>query len=229
PMTMRRRHRPSSTARHRDCPLARAADRGCISSAPPATRLSRALAILPRLCECRGRAPPDRGGSRRSPRGAAAAIRPHPAQSACGSLWRFRAARATSAARRSRCAVAVVSSLNPCIDYSRSRHRKREADDAGEPLVEIVLVLRFLGLHHLGGALAGHEFCPPAPGEVAGEFGVPIILELLDLVRRPALRHADQRVGDRAFGEVIELPELTAQQRDRTWKDWIATNSSLIE
>jgi hypothetical protein len=46
---------------------------------------------------------------------------------------------------------------------------------------------------------------------VAGELGVPIILELLDLVRRPALRHADERVGDRAFGEVVELPELAAQ------------------
>jgi hypothetical protein len=57
-------------------------------------------------------------------------------------------------------------------------------------------------------ALAGHEFCPPAPGQVAGELGVLIILELLDLVRRPALRHADERVGDRAFGKIIELPEL---------------------
>jgi hypothetical protein len=92
------------------------------------------------------------------------------------------------------------------------RHREGKADDAGEPLVEIVLVLRLLGLHDFGCGLAGHEFCPPALGEVAGEFGVPIILELLDLVRRPALRHADQRVGDRALGEVIELPELAAQR-----------------
>jgi hypothetical protein len=37
-------------------------------------------------------------------------------------------------------------------------------------------------------------------------------LELLDLVRRPALRHADQRVGDRALGKIIELPELAAQR-----------------
>ena len=92
------------------------------------------------------------------------------------------------------------------------RHRKREADDAGEPLVEIVLVLRLLGLHDLGGGLAGHELGAAALGQVAGELGVPIILELLDLVRRPALRHADERVGDRAFGEIIELPELAAQR-----------------
>jgi hypothetical protein len=58
------------------------------------------------------------------------------------------------------------------------RHRKGKADDAGEPLVEIVLVLRLLGLHDLRRGLAGHEFCPPALGQVAGEFGVPIILEL---------------------------------------------------
>jgi hypothetical protein len=35
---------------------------------------------------------------------------------------------------------------------------------------------------------------------------------LLDLVRCPALRHADQRIGDRAFGVIVELPELTAQR-----------------
>jgi hypothetical protein len=39
-------------------------------------------------------------------------------------------------------------------------------------------VLRLLGLHDLRRGLAGHEFCPPALGQVAGEFGVPIILEL---------------------------------------------------
>ena len=39
------------------------------------------------------------------------------------------------------------------------------------------------------------------------------LLELLDLLRRPRRRHADQRVGDRAFGKIIELPEL-APQRD---------------
>ena len=72
-------------------------------------------------------------------------------------------------------------------------------------------MLRLLGLDDFGRGLAGHEFCPPALGQVAGELGVPIILELLDLVRRPALRHADQRVGDRAFGKIIELPELAAQ------------------
>jgi hypothetical protein len=40
----------------------------------------------------------------------------------------------------------------------------------------------------------------------------PAILKLLDLLRRPALRPADQRVGDRAFGEIIELPKLAAQR-----------------
>ena len=64
---------------------------------------------------------------------------------------------------------------------------KGEADDTSEPLVEVVLVLRLLGLHHLGGALAGHELGAAALGEVAGELGVPVILELLDLIRRPAL------------------------------------------
>jgi hypothetical protein len=86
--------------------------------------------------------------------------------------------------------------LDPCIRHCRPRHRKRVADDAGEPLVEIVLVLRLLGVDDLGRGLAGHEFGPAALGQVACEFGVPIILELLDLVRRPALRYADQRVGD---------------------------------
>ena len=73
-------------------------------------------------------------------------------------------------------------------------------------------MLRLLGLDDFRRGLAGHEFCAPAFGQVAGEFGVPIILELLDLVRRPALRHADERVGDRALGEIIELPELAAQR-----------------
>ena len=91
------------------------------------------------------------------------------------------------------------------------RHRKGEADDAAQQVVEIVLVLRLLGLYDLGRGLAGHEFCVAALGQVAGEFGVPIILELLDLVGRPALRHADERVGDGAFGEIIELPELAAR------------------
>jgi len=36
------------------------------------------------------------------------------------------------------------------------------------PFVEVVLVLGFLGLHHLGGAFAGHEFGAAALGEVAG-------------------------------------------------------------
>jgi hypothetical protein len=47
--------------------------------------------------------------------------------------------------------------------------------------------------------------CPAGEGEGGG-------LELADLVRRPARRHADQRVGDRAFGEIVELPELAAQR-----------------
>jgi hypothetical protein len=102
--------------------------------------------------------------------------------------------------------------LDPGIRLCRLRHRKGKADDAGEPLVEVVLVLRLLGLDDFGSGLAGHELGAAALGEVACEFGVPIILELLDLVRRPALRHADQRIGDRAFGEVIELPELAAQR-----------------
>ena len=65
--------------------------------------------------------------------------------------------------------------MDPCIRHCRPRYREGEADDAGEPLVEIVLVLRLLGLHDFGRGLAGHEFCPPALGQVAGEFGVPII------------------------------------------------------
>ena len=73
-------------------------------------------------------------------------------------------------------------------------------------------MLQLLGLDDFGCGLAGHDLGAAALGEVAGELGVPIILELLDLVRRPALRHADQRVGDRAFGEIIELPELAAQR-----------------
>jgi hypothetical protein len=47
-------------------------------------------------------------------------------------------------------------------------------------------VLRLFGLDDFGRGLAGHEFGAAALGEVAGELGVPIILELLDLVRRPA-------------------------------------------
>ena len=49
---------------------------------------------------------------------------------------------------------------------------KRAANDAGEPLVEIVLVLRLLGLDDFGGGLAGHEFCSPALGKVAGELKI---------------------------------------------------------
>ncbi len=64
---------------------------------------------------------------------------------------------------------------------------------------------------HGAGAVAGHELGTAAPGEVAGELGVPIVLELLDLLRGPRRRHADQRVGDRALGEIIELPQLAAQ------------------
>jgi hypothetical protein len=82
-------------------------------------------------------------------------------------------------------------------------------------------VLRFFGLDDFGRGLAGHEFCAAAFGEVAGELGVPIILELLDLVRRPALRHANERVGDRALGKIIELPELAAQRDvDDTNRRW---------
>src|ERR1051326_8945815 len=46
---------------------------------------------------------------------------------------------------------------------------------------------------------------PPAGG---GGLGRGLILELPDLFRRPARTHADQRVRDRAFGKIIELPEL---------------------
>jgi len=70
--------------------------------------------------------------------------------------------------------------------------RKGKADDAREPLVEVVLVRRLLGLHYLRRRLARHELGAAAPCQIAGELGVPIVLELLDLVRRPVLRHADQ-------------------------------------
>jgi hypothetical protein len=63
--------------------------------------------------------------------------------------------------------------LESLHSFCRARHRKREADDSGEPLVEIVLVLRLFGLDDLGGGLAGHEFSPPALGEVAGEAPQP--------------------------------------------------------
>jgi hypothetical protein len=36
--------------------------------------------------------------------------------------------------------------------------RKGVADDAGEPFVEIVLLLRLLGLMHLDRGIAGQEF-----------------------------------------------------------------------
>jgi hypothetical protein len=65
---------------------------------------------------------------------------------------------------------------------------------------------------HLHRGVAGHELGAPAAGEVARELGVPVILELPDLVRGPALRHADQRVGDGAFRVIVELPELAAQR-----------------
>jgi hypothetical protein len=58
---------------------------------------------------------------------------------------------------------------------------KGKADDARKPLVEVVLVLRLLGLHHLSRSVARHELGAAALGEIAGELGVPIILELLDL------------------------------------------------
>ena len=49
---------------------------------------------------------------------------------------------------------------------------------------------------------------PPYPPPQAGEGRVGVVLELLDLLRRPTVGDADQRVGDGAFGEIIELPEL---------------------
>ncbi len=60
---------------------------------------------------------------------------------------------------------------------------KGEADDARQPLVEVVLVLRLLGLVHAPRGIAGHELGAAALGKVAGELGVPIILELLDLLQ----------------------------------------------
>jgi hypothetical protein len=78
-----------------------------------------------------------------------------------------------------------------------------EADDAGEPLVELVLVLRLLGPHHPGGAFAGHQLGAAALGEVACALSLTLprlrgrvreraILELPDLVRRPVGTSADQ-------------------------------------
>ena len=69
-----------------------------------------------------------------------------------------------------------------------------------------------LGLDHLGGGLARHELGPAALGQIAGELGVPVVLELSDLIGRPRGGHADRRIGDRAFGKIIELPELAAQR-----------------
>jgi hypothetical protein len=91
------------------------------------------------------------------------------------------------------------------------RHRKGVADDAGEPFVEVVLVRRLFGLDDLGGGFAGHELGAAALGEIASKFRVPVILKLLDLIRRPRRGHPDQRIGDRAFAEIIELPELATQ------------------
>jgi hypothetical protein len=68
-----------------------------------------------------------------------------------------------------------------------------------------------LGLHHARRGIAGHELGAAAPGEVARELRIPVIPKLTDLIGRPARRHTDQRIGDRAFGKIIELPELAAQ------------------
>ncbi len=50
---------------------------------------------------------------------------------------------------------------------------KRVADDAGEPLVEILLVLRLLGLVHPHRAVARHELGAPALRQIAGERPLP--------------------------------------------------------
>ncbi len=63
---------------------------------------------------------------------------------------------------------------------------------------------------HAACGVAGHELGAAAPREVAGEFRVPIILELADLVWRPGIGHADQRIRDGAFRVIIELPDLAA-------------------
>ncbi len=61
-------------------------------------------------------------------------------------------------------------------------HAKGKADDARQPLVEIVLVLGLLGLHRPRRSIAGHELGAPAPSEIAGEFRIPVILKLPSLV-----------------------------------------------
>jgi hypothetical protein len=73
-----------------------------------------------------------------------------------------------------------------------------------------------LGLHHLGGGLAGHELGAAAFCQVAGELGVPIILELSDLIGCPALWHADQGVGDRAPTDTVKLSPPSANTSAKT-------------
>ena len=65
---------------------------------------------------------------------------------------------------------------------------------------------------HLGRSIAGHELGAAALGEIAANSVSQYVLELFDLFRRPIGRHADQRVGDRAFGVIVELPQLAAQR-----------------
>jgi hypothetical protein len=55
-----------------------------------------------------------------------------------------------------------------------------KADDAGEPFVEIILVLGFLCLNDLARGITRHELDAAAFGEIAGEFGIPVILKLFD-------------------------------------------------
>ena len=88
------------------------------------------------------------------------------------------------------------------------RDAERIANDARQPFVEHALELRLLRLDEGFRHAAGHEFRPPARREIAGEVGVPIVLEILDLIRRPAIGHADQALGDVAFREMRQREHL---------------------
>ena len=95
------------------------------------------------------------------------------------------------------------------LDQGSGGDAEREADDAGQPLVIVVLegvLLRVDGLD-----LARDEHGPLALLAVAGHERVPPALERLDVVGIPLLGHAENEVGGVAVGIVAQLMQLPAQ------------------
>ena len=89
----------------------------------------------------------------------------------------------------------------------RGGHAEREGHHAGQPVVQFVLEDGLLDRHRLGVARDADHL--PELGGVPRQDGIEDVLEFLDLGRLPTRGTADQHLGDRAFGVVLEERGLT--------------------